>query len=112
MCCLQATVNLATETALVRAALADSATDHAERLQTLGKELAEVCILLPCHAGTEAYCNTQVLLRLSLVSCLELACKFSVLKIKHAAMAFIHSRSFSAAYRHTVHRQCCGNSPR
>lgn len=37
----QATVNLATETALVRAALADEATDHAERLQTLGKELTE-----------------------------------------------------------------------
>ena len=48
--CTQATVNLATETALVRAALADEATDHAERLQTLGKELTEVCMPLSCRA--------------------------------------------------------------
>lgn len=39
---MQATVNLATETALVRAALADEPDGHAERLEALGKELVQV----------------------------------------------------------------------
>ncbi|DBA94760.1 TPA: hypothetical protein ACH3X1_002307 [Trebouxia sp. C0004] len=37
----QATVNLATETALVRAALADESSKHAERLEVLGKQLTQ-----------------------------------------------------------------------
>ncbi|KAL0050296.1 hypothetical protein WJX82_008307 [Trebouxia sp. C0006] len=37
----QATVNLATETALVRAALADESSKHAERLELLGKQLTQ-----------------------------------------------------------------------
>lgn len=44
---LQASVNLATETALVKAALADESADHAQRLEVLGKQLAEVCLPLP-----------------------------------------------------------------
>ena len=39
---MQATVNLATETALVRAAMADESDGHAERLEVLGKELVQV----------------------------------------------------------------------
>lgn len=39
---MQATVNLATETALVRAALPDEPDGHAERLEALGKELVQV----------------------------------------------------------------------
>jgi len=39
---MQATVNLATETALVRAALADESSKHAERLDVLGKQLTQV----------------------------------------------------------------------
>ncbi|KAL0041395.1 hypothetical protein WJX79_002096 [Trebouxia sp. C0005] len=37
----QATVNLATETALVRAALADESSKHSERLEVLGKQLTQ-----------------------------------------------------------------------
>lgn len=39
---MQATVNLATETALVRAAMSDDQDGHAERLEVVGKELAQV----------------------------------------------------------------------
>lgn len=39
---MQATVNLATETALVRAAMCDEQDGHAERLEVVGKELAQV----------------------------------------------------------------------
>lgn len=37
----QATVNLATETALVRAAVADESSKHAEHLQVLGNQLTQ-----------------------------------------------------------------------
>lgn len=39
---MQATVNLATETALVRAAMSDEQDGHAQRLEVVGKELAQV----------------------------------------------------------------------
>lgn len=39
---MQATVNLATETALVRANMSDGSDGHAERLEVLGQELAKV----------------------------------------------------------------------
>ena len=51
---VQATVNLATETALVRAALSQDSDGHAQRLEVLGKELTQVCIVshqqgMPVH---------------------------------------------------------------
>ena len=39
---MQATVNLATETALVRTAMPDESEGHAERLEGLGRELVQV----------------------------------------------------------------------
>lgn len=55
---MQATVNLATETALVRAALADEPDGHAERLEALGKELVQVskaaCSTLSRHMYSAA----------------------------------------------------------
>lgn len=67
---MQATVNLATETALVRAALADEPDSHIERLEALGKELVQVsksCISTPSrhmyHAAA-AMQNAQRLLLL------------------------------------------------
>ena len=60
---MQATVNLATETALVRAAMSDEPEGHAERLEGLGKELAQVCLIVShtslsaaLPAGTPTHC--------------------------------------------------------
>ena len=48
---MQATVNLATETALVQAALADESNKHAERLAVLGNQLTQVI------KSSECLCN-------------------------------------------------------
>ena len=59
---MQATVNLATETALVRAAMADEPDGHAERLEVLGKELVLVSELLQqqCRVNASSLVHQMV----------------------------------------------------
>ena len=53
---MQATVNLATETALIRAAMADESDGHAERLEILGKELVLVSFCFTALAAMQNQC--------------------------------------------------------